>query len=177
MATIELQDKLKGYISENIERRLQEIFKDQNVEVETQLFTQQEEDKASLSINIAIGTKFYDISEAVASNFEMYCDERGLTDEECEKAFQQAYKEELNEINEKFAIPVKGKITMKLNENSEAEIEVYPLECDGDYCIAGLGIHIYVSQIPINWLEQTKDSMIDSITRFIDSIYDLYTSL
>jgi hypothetical protein len=177
MSTTDTAFELKNYINENLGRRLEEVFKDHVIDIETQLFTQQEEDKASLSINIAIGAKFYDISEAVASGFELYCDERGLTDEECEKAFQQAYKEELNEINENFAIPVKGKITIKLNENSEAEIEAYPLECDGDYCIAGLGIHIYVSQIPINWLEQTKDSMIDSITRFIDSIYDLYATL
>jgi hypothetical protein len=173
----ELLFELKNYINEKLGRRLEEMFKDHVVDIETHLSTQQEEDKASLTINIAIGAKFNDVSEALASNFEEYCARKELTDEECEKAYEEAYKEELNEINEQFAIPVKGKITMKLNKDSEAEIEVYPLECDGDYCIAGLGVNIYISQIPIDWLEQTKDSMIDSITKFIDSIYDLYATL
>jgi hypothetical protein len=175
--THELLFELKNYINEGLGRRLEEMFKDHVVEVETHLFTQQEEDKASLTINIAIGAKFYEISEAVGSNMEIYCAERELEDEECYKAYERAYKEELNEINENFAIPIKGKITVKLNEDSEAEIEVYPLKCDGDYCIAGLGINVYISEIPTNWLEQTKDNMINSITKFIDSIHDLYVSL
>jgi hypothetical protein len=173
----ELQDKLKGYISENLERRLQEIFKDQTVEVETSLFTPPHEDKADLTIFISIGTKFYEISEAVASNFEVYCTEKGLTDEECYEAYEKAYKEELEEINREHTIPVEGKITMKLNEDSETEIEVYPLKCDGDNCIAGLGINIYIYQLPLDLLDKNKDIIVDTIVKFVDSIYDLYTSL
>jgi hypothetical protein len=177
MSAINTTYELQDYISENLGRRLKEIFKDQTVETKAHLFTQQEEDKTSLSINISIGTKFYEISEAIAPNFEEYCTREELTDEECYKAYEEAYKEELEEINREHTIPVQGKITIKLSNDSEAEIEIYPLECNKDYCIAGLGINIYISQIPLDWLQQTKDNMIDSITKFIDSIYNLYVSL
>jgi hypothetical protein len=173
----ELQDELQSYITEKLKKNLEEMFKDKTIEAKTYLFTEQEANKVSLSISIFIGTKFYEISEAVTEALASYCAKEELTDEECEKAYENAYKEELEEINKEHSIPIEGKIVMKLDDDSEAEIELYQLECDNDYCIAGLGVNIYVSQIPINWLEQTKDSMIDSITRFIESIYDLYATL
>jgi hypothetical protein len=173
MQLYELQD----YISEHLERKLEEMFKDQTVEAKAYLFTEQETNKTSLSINISIGMKFYEISEAVASGFEEYCAREELTEEECYEAYERAYKEELEEISKEHTIPVQGKITVKLSDDSEAEIEVYPLKCDGDYCIAGLGINIHIPQVPTDLLEQNKDTMIDAITKFIDSIYDLYTTL
>jgi hypothetical protein len=177
MTSINTVYELQDYISENLERRLEELFKDQTVEAKAYLFTEQETNKTSLSINVSIGIKFYEISEAVGSNFEEYCIREGLTDEECYEAYEKAYEEELKEINREHTIPVQGKITIKLDDENKAEMEVYPLECDGDYCIAGLGIDIYVSQIPLDLLEQRKDTVIDTITKFIDSIYDLYVSL
>jgi hypothetical protein len=165
--------ELQDYISENIRRKLEELFKDQTVEVKTYIFTNHK----SISISISIGTKFYEISETVASGFETYCSEEELTEEECEEAYKKAYKEELEEINKEHTIPIEGKITMKLDDDSEAEIQIYPLECDGDYCIAGLGMHIYVKIPSLDYLEQKKDTIINTTTKFIDSIYDLYTSL
>jgi ribosome-associated translation inhibitor RaiA len=169
--------EIQDYISMNLERKLEELFEDQTIETRTNLYIDQEKDRASLSIEINIGTKFYEISEVLASKFGEYCNEKGLTDEECEERFHKAYNEKLKRINEEYSIPVEGKITIKLNENSEAEIEVYPLECNGDYCITGLGVHIYTQKITIDFLEMRKDVLIEAITKFIDSIYDLYVSL
>jgi hypothetical protein len=173
----ELQDRLQSYISESLEKKLEELFKDQAIEVRTYLFVNQETNEADLSISIDIGTKFYEISEAVASGFEEYCAREELTDEECYEAYERAYKEELREINEEYAIPVQGKFAIKLSKDSGAEIELYPLECDGDYCLVGLGVNVNVSQAHVALLEQNKDVIVDSIVRFIESIYDLYATL
>jgi hypothetical protein len=173
----ELLDEIQGYISKNLEAKLKELFEDQTVEVETSLFIPQHEDKADVTIVISIGTKFYEISEAIASNVEQYCARKELTDEECEKAYEEAYKEELEEINRDHTIAVEGRIMIEIDKDSKAEVEIYPLMCNGDYCIAGLGINIYTYQIPLDLLDKNKDVIIDTIVKFIDSIYDLYIYL
>jgi hypothetical protein len=177
MSTIDTVFELKNYINENLGRRLEDLFKDHVVDIETSLFIPPHEDKADLTIFISIGTKFYEISEAVASNFEAYCTENELTDEECYEAYEKAYKEELEEINKEHTIPIEGKIVVRESNDSKTEIEVYPLKCDGDNCIVGLGINIYVYQIPLNLLDKNKDIIVDAIVKFVNSIYDLYATL
>jgi ribosome-associated translation inhibitor RaiA len=177
----ELQDKLRGYITGKLKRKLEKMFKDETIKVETSLFIppheDQHEDKAELTILVSVGTKFFEISEALSSDFGIYCAEKELSDEECEKAYQEAYQEKLEEINREYVIQIEGKIEVRVSNDSKTEIEIYPLKCYGDYCIAGLGINIYIYQIPLDLLDKNKDIIIDTIVKFIESIYDLYESI
>jgi hypothetical protein len=91
-------------------------------------------------IRCKVGRKFMEISEVVAEGFgeycEEFCEEEGLSgeacDSACEEEFYRLYEEELGKVNEESAIEVDARISSPL-----FDIEISPLYCDGDYCIAG----------------------------------------
>jgi len=76
------------------------------------------------------------VAEGFAQYCEEYCEEEGLEEEECDNAceeeFYRLYEEELGKVNEESAIEVDARISSPL-----FDIEISPLYCDGDYCIAG----------------------------------------
>jgi hypothetical protein len=81
-----------------------------------------------------IGRKYMEIVEG----FSEYCEEEGLDEDACEEEFMQAYEEELERINEESMIDVRAVISTAM-----FEIEVEPLPCDGDYCVAGAGVTVF----------------------------------
>ena len=92
-------------------------------------------------INVEIGTKFLEISEAVASMVEnelnFYGDNNDTSEEEIEEYFEEQYTEFLEEINGEHTVYVNGKI-----ETQKYTITFEPLECEQDYCVAGLYVQV-----------------------------------
>jgi hypothetical protein len=97
------------------------------------------------TINVEIGTPYFEISEAVSSEIEnaynMNEDTKeeidNMSEEEIEKLYEERYNELLEEINQESCVYVNGKVeTQKYTVNFE------PLECENDYCVSGLDIEI-----------------------------------
>jgi hypothetical protein len=89
-----------------------------------------------------VGRRFYDIGKSVAEGFWEYCEEEGLSEEECEEAYWDAYEDELGRINEENVIEVKASIA-----TPTLEVRVEPLECDGDGCIVGATVEVRFKEV------------------------------
>jgi len=90
-------------------------------------------------VNISIGyvRKFLEISELVGSIvMESGCN---ANTDECEKLFEKLYNEEIDRINEEYAINIDAKL--KFND---IVIEFYKLQCNSDYCDVGLVVDISI---------------------------------
>lgn len=124
-----------------------------------------------------VGVKFMEISEAVSeslqytfeSDSEFSEEENEEVDEEIEKLneeqlealFYERYQEELDEINNQYTVYVNASI-----QTEKYNIEIEPLECEGDYCLVGL-----VAEIEIK--KELTDIDIDNIVSLIAAIYQL----
>jgi hypothetical protein len=116
-------------VVEKLERRLTEELEDYYVHVGLNV--------TSETLEIQIGTKFDEISESVAEGFAEYCEEEGLSEEECEQEYIRIYEEELRELNEEHAVYVAGVITLPY-----ATVEISSKEIIGDYDWAGLLVEV-----------------------------------
>ena len=121
-------------VVEKLERRLTEELEDYYVHVGLNV--------TSETLEIQIGTKFDEISESVAGGFAEYCEEEGLSEEECEQEYIRIYEEELRELNEEHAVYVAGVITLPY-----ATVEISPKEIIGDYDWAGLLIEVHFTDL------------------------------
>ena len=93
------------------------------------------EDKVNISIGFV--KKILEISEYVGSIVkESGCN---ANTDECEKLFEKLYNEEIDRINEEYAINVDAKL--KIND---VVIEFYKLLCNSDYCDVGLAVDISI---------------------------------
>ncbi|MEM3549303.1 MAG: hypothetical protein QXJ23_09915 [Thermofilum sp.] len=110
-------------IGEKIQSILEKELEDFNVETEVFFDT----------LSVYVGTKFYEISEAVSSAIQF----DNMSEEEAEKYFDEAYAEQLKEINEENAVYVD-----KVVDTPKYTVKFHPLECEGDYCMAGLQANI-----------------------------------
>ncbi|MCI4409017.1 MAG: hypothetical protein JHC26_07985 [Thermofilum sp.] len=112
---------------------------------------------------VNVGTKFFEISDVVASaiqdayqfNDDFKEEYDDMSEDEAEKYFDEAYAEQLQEINEENAVYVN-----KVVDTPKYTVEFHPLECDGDYCIAGL-------QAEITFKRRVNDEDIRNIAELI----------
>jgi len=93
------------------------------------------------TITIQLGTKFFEISEFVQSMVENEISENAefedLSEEEIDDYFEERFNDVLEDIDGENAVYVNGKI-----ETQKYVVEFSPLECENDYCIAGLEVEI-----------------------------------
>jgi len=121
------------------------------------------------TINIEIGTPFFEISEAVNSMIEnaYNMDEEtkqeidNMNEEEIEKLFEERYKDLLEEINTEYAVYINGKI-----ETKKYTVSFEPLECQNDYCIAGLYVEVEIK-------DKVTDIDISNIAQLIITVFRL----
>jgi glutaredoxin len=142
-------------VADKLEKKLNENITEDSVEVSI---------PPSIGLNeihVIIGKKFMEISEAIAEGFSEYCEEENLTDEECEKAYEEAYLEELEKINEENMINVKGVI-----ETPILKIEFMPQECEGDYDWSGMYIVVVIKELSFD-----PEYLADVIANVILSVY------
>ena len=161
--TIEKINEIGYKLADKIERQLE------NVSVEYHEFLGH--------LLLYVGVKFMEISEAVSESLqytfepdsEFSEEENEEVDEEIEKLneeqlealFYERYEEELEEINNQYAVYVNANI-----QTEKYNIEIEPLECEGDFCLTGL-----VAEIEIK--KELTDIDIDNIASLIAAIYQL----
>jgi hypothetical protein len=121
-------------VAERLERELAEELEDFYVHVGLNVLGE--------TLEIHVGTKFDEISAGVEEGFGEYCEEEGLSDEECEEEFIRIYEEELRELNEEHAVYAAGVLTLPW-----ATVEVSPKEVTGDYDWAGLLIEVHFTDL------------------------------
>jgi len=121
------------------------------------------------TINVKIGTPYFEISEAVSSEIEnaynMNEDTKeeidNMSEEEIEKLYEERYNELLEEINQESCVYVNGKVeTQKYTVNFE------PLECENDYCVSGL-------YAEIEFKDKVTDIDISNIAQLIITVFRL----
>jgi hypothetical protein len=120
-----------------------------------------------VTIDLGYGTKYYEISEVVASDVEQRCAEDKLSLEGCEKLYEQAYRDELEELNNECVIRVSKK--MEFSELG-ASVEAFPAECDGDYCFCGAGITLKIKLHGINTIEDAVKKIVETTRHAIDRV-------
>jgi len=103
-----------------------------NVAIETRVYPEWKE----LIINI--GIKFYAFSETLLYTLENSCCMDNLEEED----FDEIYKAELEEINNKYVINVKGTLTF-----SGLTVEFYPAYMEYDDDIVGFTVEIHVDNL------------------------------
>jgi len=143
--------------AELLREKLEREFEDKTVLCSNETLT-----RGELCVACDIGVKFYEISTAATEGLEEVCEEDNLSEKECEELFEDTVKLRLEEINEEFVYYVKGRI-----ETDTVAIEVYPLECERDYCIAGARIYV-ILKMPIP--PSTQDFYATLITNVISAV-------
>ena len=117
------------------------------------------------TITIQLGTKFFEISEFVASMVENEISENeefgDLSEEAIDEYFEERYSEVLEDINGENAVYVNGKI-----EIQKYVVEFSPLECEKDYCIAGL-------EAEIQFKDKIDNIDISNIAQLIITVFRL----
>jgi len=120
-----------------------------------------------MELRVEVGTKFMEISEAVAEGFDEYCEEEGLDENQCAEAFEEAYLEELERLNEEYAKYVAGILTL-----SWCTIEVEPREVSGDYDIAGLRVYVHFTTAA-PWAHVSEEEFVELIAAFVAALFRL----
>ena len=123
-------------------------------------------DSKEVTLDMGYGVKYYEISEAVVSALEA-SDVMCETAEECEKIFEKAYRDRLQEINEECVIRVNKK--MEFPELG-ASVEVSPDECEGDYCFCGAGITLKIKLHSINTIEDAVKKIVETTRHVMNRI-------
>jgi hypothetical protein len=125
-------------------------------------------DAKEVRVDLGYGSKYYEISEAVASGVEQRCAEDGLSPEECEELYEKAYRDMLEEINSECVINISR--TVGYPEKGVVA-EIYPIECDGDYCFCGAGITLRVSLGDVRTIEEGVRRVVDAVKYAFGRIY------
>jgi hypothetical protein len=121
------------------------------------------------TLYIDVGTPFAEISDSVASdienaynmNEEFAQELDSMSDEERERYFEERFKERLEEINSEYTVYVRGRV-----ETPKYVIAFEPLECDGDYCVAGLSAEV-------TFKERVDDIDIENMAQLIATVFRL----
>jgi len=157
--TIEKINEIGCKLADKIERQLE------NVSVEYHEFLGH--------LLLYVGVKFMEISEAVSESLQYDLESSGeeneeedeeikkLNEEQLEALFYERYEEELEDINNQYAVYVNANI-----DTPKYTIQVEPLECEADYCLTGL-----IAEIEIK--KELTDIDIDNIASLIAAIYQL----
>jgi hypothetical protein len=149
------QVSILACVADKLEKKLNEEISEDSIEVSIPPSIEFNE------IHIIIGKKFMEISESVAEGFSEYCEEENLTDEECEKAYEEAYLEELEKINSEHMININGTIDTPI-----FRIEFSPKECERDYDYSGMFIEITIKELSFD-----PEYLADVIANVILSVY------
>jgi len=120
-----------------------------------------------VTLDLGYGTRYYEISEAVASSVEQRCAEDNLSPEECEKLYEQAYRDELEELNNECVIRVNKK--MEFPELG-ASVEAFPDECDGDYCFCGAGITLKIKLHDAKTVEDAVKKIVETTRHVLNRV-------
>jgi hypothetical protein len=120
-----------------------------------------------VTIDFGYVTRYYEISEAVASGVEQRCAEDNLSPEECEKLYEQAYRDELEELNNECVIRVNKK--MEFPELG-ASVEAFPDECDGDYCFCGAGITLKIKLHDAKTVEDAVKKIVETTRHVLNRV-------
>ena len=162
----ELRDKVRAVLDGLAETELNPRFARDgyNVELFDVMFSPELEE---VTVNLGYVTDYYEISEAVASGVELRCAEDDLSPEECEELYEQAYKDELEELNNECVIRLSKKMEFP---DLGASVEIYPAECDGDYCSCGAGISIKIKMHGVNTVEDAVKRIVDTTRAVLDRI-------
>jgi len=147
-ALIAVHDREHALLGEYVERVAQEVdkllgeeFGDKHIHIRY--------DKVRAYIEIGVGDRFMEISEAVGYGVEQYCADEKLSDEECAEFYEDAYARELASVNEEYAVYAAGVFTLPY-----ATVEVSPKEVVGDYDWAGLIVEVDFTDIaPWRYIE------------------------
>jgi hypothetical protein len=147
-ALIAVHDKDHALLGDYVERvakkvnmLLDEEFDDKHIHVRY--------DKVRAYIEIGVGDRFMEIGEAVGERVERYCEEENLGDEECIEFYEEAYGQQLADINEEYAVYAAGAFTLPY-----ATVEISPKEVTGDYDWAGLLVEVDFTDIaPWRYIE------------------------
>jgi hypothetical protein len=119
------------------------------------------------TIDFGYVTRYYEVSEAVASGVEQHCVEDNLSPEECEELFEQVYRDELEELNNECVIRLN-----KVLEFPElgARAEIHPLKCDGDYCYCGADITLKIKLRDTRTIEDVIKKIVESTRHAMNRI-------
>jgi hypothetical protein len=151
---------LKDFVErvvERLERELAEELEDYYVHVGFNVISE--------ILEIQVGTKFDEISASVEEGFGEYCEDEGLSDEECEEEFIRIYEEELRELNEEHAVYVAGALTLPW-----ATIEVSPKEVERDYDWAGLLIEVHFTDLA-PWVYLSEELMAEFLAALTVALF------
>jgi len=135
----------------------------------------------TIDISVEFTVHFYEISEAVANTLEQSLAENKeeLSEEELEKMFEEAYNNQLKEINDEYMIPLELEAKLDLSSyyirGGELKVKATPLNCVEDDCDVGLQIDIKLENIPIKIFEETASEIKNSIKRVISKVSDFHT--
>jgi hypothetical protein len=144
-------------VAQKVDRLLGEEFDDKHIHIRY--------DKVRAYIEIGVGDRFMEISEAVGSGVERYCVDENLSDEECMEFYEDAYARELESINEEHAVYVAGVITLPF-----ITIEFTPKEVVGDYDWAGLLIEVTFTDIaPWRYIE--AEILAEQLVQLVAALY------
>jgi uncharacterized protein YlzI (FlbEa/FlbD family) len=140
------------------------------------------EDNATITIEINIDytVKFYEVSEAVSAMLEyaIGTSDEQPSDEELERLFNEAYENELQEINSDYAIQLYMRAVLDLRSyyigGGELEVDTTPITCDGDYCDVGLGITIRLRKIPVERFINAINDVKESIKAIVERVAEFH---
>jgi len=131
--------------------------------------------KADLYISIAYATKFMEISWDIAEGLDP--EELGISEEEADKLFDEAYQEKLDEINGSYAIRMSSDITIDLSDHypelGELTIKTTPLVCTRDYCDVGILIELRFENVDLGFIKTKADQLASIIYDAISKVIEL----
>ena len=120
-----------------------------------------------MALEVEVGVKFMEISEVLGYRFGEYCEEEGLSEDECAEAFEEAYKEEIERLNEEYAKYVAGVLTLPWGA-----IEVEPREVGSDYDVAGLRVYVHFTTAS-PWAHVSEEEFVELIAAFVAALFRL----
>jgi len=131
--------------------------------------------KADLHVTIYYVTKFMEISWAISEALDP--EELGVSEEELEKMFDEAYQEQLEEINDEYGIYMDSDIRLDLGSVydglSELVINTSPVTCERDYCEVGLEIKLHFKNASIEFLKENGALLWSIIYDAVDRVVRL----
>jgi hypothetical protein len=146
-------------VAQKVDKLLGEEFDDKHIHIRY--------DKVRAHIEVGVGYRFMEISEAVGYGVEYRCEEENLSEEECMEFYEDAYARELEAINEEYAVYAAGVFTLPY-----ATVEVSPKEVTGDYDWAGLLVEVDFTDIaPWRYIE--AEILAEQLAQLVAALYRL----
>ena len=144
-------------VAKKVDELLGEEFGDKHIHIRY--------DKVRAYIEIGVGDRFMEISEAVGYGVEQYCVDENLSDEECMEFYEDAYARELESVNEEYAVYAAGVFTLPY-----ATVEISPKEVTGDYDWAGLIVEVdFTDTAPWRYIE--AEILAEQLAQLVAALY------